>query len=778
MLSKELLLDSDCSELLTHICSELHNIGPVKEDTLETLAYLKTSKPEQFEQFETTILYEMGLFFKTVEPQNFMEMVYNFQADSIREKYRRCFTPIQSEMYEKIAQNENYSFSAPTSTGKSYLFLELIKETEGDAIVVVPSRALLAEYISTLSRVLPKNVLVLPFIDMVNTKHTNKRVFVVTPERGSELFKYFEKTNASLFLFDEAQMTEEGIRGMKFDSLVRRIDKKYPHVRKVFAHPFVKNPEVQFDRNGLSSSKDSSVFVQRNVGKICLEYCKGAFRPFSPYDDRLERPMPYKGDIVTDIINSGGTCLFYVSKNRIYNDDFLKAYKKYIDACEELKDEVAISFIKQLENYLGSNSRKSHIVSLMKKGIVIHHGSIPLKARLIIEQFVRAGFARLCFSTSTLIQGINMPFDLVWINNFRFTGNANKKILDLKNLIGRAGRSTKEKNRFDVGYIVVESANKETFIGRMKEECKVSDRSLLDESSADFDSDYKDEVEAIRDDTFNTDYNLPESQVQRLSSNDISVCIQLIIDNLLKEDGTIITGQEYYGLTERKRNHVKEAFQKIFLSHMRRDYLTKGEKSILSTAIPIMLWQVQGKSFAEIVSLRYSYLSCKSTQQKLKKNLEDGTITEDHYKQEIKKLLVIRSPKPQQIPDKSLDRSPSDFNNMKVIDLNYDLVIYDTYDYIDKVIGLSLKDVFVTAFMRFFEQTGDQRAKIMSDYIAYGTCDSNEIWLLRYGFSFEDIDWIKPCVQSISEDEIVFNENIRNQIDDESKRLVIERYIQ
>lgn len=80
----------------------------------------------------------------------------------------------------------------------------------------------------------------------------------------------------------------------------------------------------------------------------------------------------------------------------------------------------------------------------MKRGIVIHHGSIPLKARLIIEEFVNGHHAKICFSTSTLIQGINMPFDIVWINNFSFTGNEDQKTLNLKNLIGRAGRTTIE----------------------------------------------------------------------------------------------------------------------------------------------------------------------------------------------------------------------------------------------------------------------------------------------------------------------------------------------
>ena len=775
MLTRELLTGYD-STSIGEICTKLHTMGPIDENDLETLAYLKSYNPELFAEYESTLMYEMGLFYKTEEPKNFVELLYKVQADNIKEKSKHDFTPIQSDAYTKINNYNNYSFSAPTSTGKSYLFQQLICETNGDTIVVVPTRALLAEYIYSLSVLLPKNVLLLPFIDIVNTKHTSKRVFVITPERGSELFKYIDKTDVRLFLFDEAQLTEEGIRGMKFDSFVRRVNKKYPDIRKVFAHPFISNPEVQFKKHEMTDSCKSAVYQHRNVGKICLEYGKRCFKPFSPYDDRLEERMRYNGDIVEDIIKNNGTVLFYISKTRIYNDDFLTSYEKYIDMCDDLESPEALAYIKRLEEYLGSSCKKTHIVSLMRKGVVIHHGSIPLKARIIIEQFVRARFARICFSTSTLIQGINMPFDLVWINNFHFNGSFNKRVLDLKNLIGRAGRSTTEKNSFDVGYVVIESANKETFIGRMKEDSKISDRSLLDESSVDFDSDYQDEIDAIKNDSFNTDLNLPQSQVDRLNQDSVDTGIRFIIDHLIDGEN-LITGQQYYNLSDSERKRIKESFQKIFMSHLRRDYLMKGEKSVLSTAIPIMLWKVQGKSFSEIVSLRYNYLTRKKERDQLKKELEEGTLTQEDYNEVISGMKVIRSPKPQQLPDKNLDKSPSDFDLINVERLNYDLVIYDTYDYLDKVIGLSLKDVFVAAFKLYYDKTKDERALLLSKYIEFGTKDSIEIWLLRYGFSFEEIEWLKPCVKSINEEGIVFNDNINEAIQDIEKYNTLERFM-
>jgi hypothetical protein len=37
--------------------------------------------------------------------------------------------------------------------------------------------------------------------------------------------------------------------------------------------------------------------------------------------------------------------------------------------------------------------------------------------------------------------------------------------------------------------------------------------------------------------------------------------------------------------------------------------------------------------------------------------------------------------------------------------------------------------------------------------------------MLRYGFSFEEIEWLKPYVEGIDETEIKFNEKIENLSD-------------
>ena len=458
MLNETIFNDNFNTEIIDVILFDFHKDGPINQNHLETLYYIKKYQPVFFKKYESKLMFLMGLFYKTGEPNSFIEAIYNSFAQSIFEDTGHHFTPVQADAYKSIKKYTNFSFSAPTSAGKSHLFQEIIKETAGDIIIVIPSRALLSEYLIKVKKLVSNETLVLPFIEIVNTKRTRNRIFIITPERGEELFKNIDKLNIELILLDEAQLSEEGIRGMKFDSFVRRIDKKLNNIKKVFTHPFVVNPEAQFLKHNIVNNTDSETYNQKTVGKIYVEHFKNSFQYFSPFEDKVGG-KPLDGNLIKEIIQNNGTALIFISKAKIYDGSFMETYSEYVELCDDIEDPRALEFVTKLEDFFGTkneNEKKSLLLFLMRKGIVIHHGSIPLKARLIIEDFVNSKHAKICFSTSTLIQGINMPFDVVWINNFMFNGNEDQKTLNLKNLIGRAGRTTLENNHFDYGYVIIE----------------------------------------------------------------------------------------------------------------------------------------------------------------------------------------------------------------------------------------------------------------------------------------------------------------------------------
>ena len=64
----------------------------------------------------------------------------------------------------------------------------------------------------------------------------------------------------------------------------------------------------------------------------------------------------------------------------------------------------------------------------------------------------------------------------------------------------------------------------------------------------------------------------------------------------------------------------------------------------------------------------------------------------------------------------------------------------------------------------------------MINYLKYGTNNSKEIMLLRYGFDFEDLDWLMSCVDSIDETEIVFNNELVNELEHYQKEIIYRYY--
>jgi hypothetical protein len=281
-------------------------------------------------------------------------------------------------------------------------------------------------------------------------------------------------------------------------------------------------------------------------------------------------------------------------------------------------------------------------------------------------------------------------------------------------------------------------------------------------------------VEAIKNNTFDDELHLTKSQVERLEKANIDQDIELILDNFLK-DNVPIKGREYHNIKESMRVKIKEAFRNIYTSHLRRTELKLGEKVVLSTSIPILLWRAQGKSFREIVSLRHAYLTDKDKQREIASKLKKMEITKSEAEQEINDINIKYSNIARQLPDIGAPKVGLFPINTSISEFNYDKLLYDTYDYLDKVISLCLSDPLTAAFNKYYIKTGDARAVVMGNYIKYGTNNEIEIWLLKYGFGFEEIEWITPYIKSIDKNQIVFTDRIEEL--SPQKMEIIKRYL-
>ncbi|SHO48935.1 DEAD/DEAH box helicase [Anaerocolumna xylanovorans] len=768
---KQIIEHRDIDKIFRKVLNNLYIIGPVSITDMEILLYLNIYAPEEFVNYKNEILKYMGVNYKEIPVETLTDSIFGMYKKYVSEQYNYTYTPVQVSIVKGISNNQCFSFSAPTSTGKSYVFRNIIENSELDVVVIVPSRALINEYYFRICRLITdKTVNILTFIDKINTKYAKRNVFIVTPERCKELFKHKDEFNIEYFMFDEAQLSDEdSSRGLYFDSIVRRIQKAYPNSKFIFAHPFVKNPEAQIIKNHFDENKSYSYqYIQKNVGQMFLVYEKDNYYHFG-IDKKMmgSQKILCNFDPIEKAIKSGGSVLVYTSKASIYKKEVFDEFDRYIRMCTSITDIAAKKYISQIKSYIGATDKEdsdmySQMLHLLKHGVVVHHGSLPLQARMILERFTQEGFCRICFATSTLEQGINMPFEVVFLNTFKAS-----KPLALKNLIGRAGRSTLE-NKFDYGYIIMHKNNMSKFREIFLAEDTLKEVSLLDEDNVN--DDYKDFKEAILTGTLSDKYNLTEKQLEKLSQRSTDEIIERLLGDMFCND--VLISLETINQDPQYKLKIYRHFEELYEMYLdRRMY--DGEKSVFDTAIKIMIWKIHCKTFKDICFYRYSYASCLQKRKSLQAEIKNADgFNKIISQRELDGLYAAFVTECKDIPDKNI-RNFSMFGNreVKAKDVDYDRIVFDTYDYLDKIIGFKLSDIFYAAFAQYYERTNDIRADKLAKYVKYGTDSMRHIWMLRYGLTFEDIEWVEEYIDDINEEEIKFKTEIK-QIDETRYNLV------
>lgn len=73
---------------------------------------------------------------------------------------------------------------------------------------------------------------------------------------------------------------------------------------------------------------------------------------------------------------------------------------------------------------------------LRKRSLV---GYLPANIRLRIEKSFEEGDLRTIFCTSTLVEGVNLPADNLFMTSYK-TGLSNMDEVEFRNLVGRVGR--------------------------------------------------------------------------------------------------------------------------------------------------------------------------------------------------------------------------------------------------------------------------------------------------------------------------------------------------
>lgn len=380
------------------------------------------------------------------------ELLLDKQLKEVYQKVpgtEKIFTDAQYRLFEAIKDSNHFSFSGPTSFGKSFImdaFINyIIDERHGvdNIIVLVPTRALINQVSKRLKLEIKHEnyrVMTHPIVPAMYRRDNAKYVFVFTPER---MIAYLSEKNNPLisYLFiDEAQkiIAKKDSRAPLYYQAISMAERK--SIKLFFASPNIPNSDIflkLFDK----STDECMVIKEAPVSQN---------RFFIDFVERKEKMFTESGkDDVFDTfgnynnLNELLLCIGSDKKNIVYCnsvEDTINLALSFSRVLEEKRDPRVDEVIKLIQEYL---HKDYYLIDCLKKGVAFHFGKLPQRIREKVEALYEQKVIDYMFCTSTLLEGVNLPAQNIFILN-NTIGLRKFTDVDFWNLAGRAGRLSKE----------------------------------------------------------------------------------------------------------------------------------------------------------------------------------------------------------------------------------------------------------------------------------------------------------------------------------------------
>ena len=418
-----------------------------------------------------------------------------------------------------ILEEKNLFLSAPTSFGKTFIVLEyMIRHPNLKNIVfIVPTLALMNELLKKIYDHFSDNYNI---CINGNEKLKEKNIFIFVPERSDcNFINLISNIELDLLIIDEIyKLKPKDKKELNSDDRIILMNKVYLNLlaiakKIILLGPFIK--QITFEQTKLDIVK--------------------YYTNLSPVTDWI------------DYMGENNELVYFSSPESIYKslEKIINKFDEKYEYIEKYKNEISHLEKVFFKEWIG--------IKLLKRGIGIHHGKIPMFLRKFYEEEYRNGSLKCLLCTSTLMEGVNTPtMKMLVVDN---PGN----IFKLNNLIGRVGRLNV--NNPSAGYIFLfnkkacenyKNKNKWESLTILSENKAVSSNDeilFLNKSINDYDkgTDYKEKVDIIINSSgkkleeiknfdikINTAFKFVKENYKEkfLTANEVKECIRLSYDLL------------------------------------------------------------------------------------------------------------------------------------------------------------------------------------------------------------------------------------------------------
>jgi replicative superfamily II helicase len=325
------------------------------------------------------------------------------------------FTDSQFELYRKICGSKHFSFSGPTSMGKSFIIKSFIRKTVGNKppeniVVMVPTRALINQFSIDLNKELKDvlkhyNYTVITNSNVSELSSTEQHyIFVLTPERLLSYLSQKKNPPISYLFVDEAHKlaAEKDTRAVTTYSAVSKALRQNPNLNLYFSSPNVSNPEVFLklfnkDENlsyrTIESPVSQNLFFVDLVEKKVTHYLDNGNYLFEP-------TIVKKAETIYDILLTIGgneSNIVYCSSRFDAVDKAAKLAKLFE---QNRRQEIHISknvqkVVRQIRAYI---HKDYYLGDFLNSGIGYHFGNLPQIIRNKVSAQLTGVESRLFFA--------------------------------------------------------------------------------------------------------------------------------------------------------------------------------------------------------------------------------------------------------------------------------------------------------------------------------------------------------------------------------------------
>lgn len=419
---------------------------------------------EKVKFFEKTILKTLNNYvalskLKQSNSQN-RKIEGDYLMNYILEKYQEDYLKIpgseklkfidsQKEIFDKL-ENDFVSYSAPTSMGKSFIMRMFIKfkiktgETQ-DFAFIVPTKALINEtyfkIINDLKSLLKsKNYKVIRSVNEISDHDKSNHIFVMTPERMMYLLNSPIDFKLAYVFIDESQrMSKNDYRSTFYYQIIDLLQKRHDRPLISFASPNIPNPEVYLKLINKKKQNEYAKHIRFSpVNQLFfkIDYNKMKISCFNSLEKKFSEVTSFKSKHLSKAI-------LFVEKKDKQSLVYCRSTKQAVEEAIDLANQLPVIKDTELNNLSEKISKQIHsdyyLAELVKKGVAYHVGYLPENVKSEIEEEYRRGKLKIIFCTSTLMEGINLPADNLFITSLK-NGQKAMDQIDFYNLVGRTGR--------------------------------------------------------------------------------------------------------------------------------------------------------------------------------------------------------------------------------------------------------------------------------------------------------------------------------------------------